>query len=118
MPLARQIAMHVAAAAPLALTVAHMDKAVVDREYAVQKEIALQSGKPEAVVEKMMEGRMRKFYEETVLMQQIFQIDGETPITKLLEKAAKDFGAAVEIEGFVRFKVGEGIEKIERRFCR
>ena len=112
-PLARQIAMHVAAAAPLALTVAHMDKAVVDREYAVQKEIALQSGKPEAVVEKMMEGRMRKYYEETVLLQQIYQLDGETPIAKLLEKASKDFGAPVEIEGFVRFKVGEGIEKAE-----
>ena len=116
-PLARQIAMHVAAAAPLALTVAHMDKAVVDREYAVQKEIALQSGKPEAVVEKMMEGRMRKYYEETVLLQQIFQLDGETPIAKLLEKASKDFGAPVEIEGFVRFKVGEGIEKVESDFA-
>jgi elongation factor Ts len=116
-PLARQIAMHVAAAAPLALTVAHMDKAVVDREYAVQKEIALQSGKPEAVVEKMMEGRMRKYYEETVLLQQVFQLDGETPIAKLLEKASKDFGAPVEIEGFVRFKVGEGIEKVETDFA-
>jgi elongation factor Ts len=116
-PLARQIAMHVAAAAPLALTVEHMDKAVVDREYAVQKEIALQSGKPEAVVEKMMEGRMRKYYEESVLMNQVFQLDGETPIAKLLEKAAKDFGAPVTIEGFVRFKVGEGIEKVESDFA-
>jgi elongation factor Ts len=117
MPLARQIAMHVAAAAPLSLTIEHMDKAVVEREYAVQKEIALQSGKPEAVVEKMMEGRMRKYYEETVLMQQVFQLDGETPIAKLLEKASKDFGAPVAIEGFVRFKVGEGIEKVESDFA-
>jgi elongation factor Ts len=111
--LAKQIAMHVAAAAPLALTREHLDKAVVEREYNVQKDIALQSGKPEAVVEKMMEGRMRKYYEEVVLMQQIYMLDGETPIAKLIEKASKDLGAPVEIEGFVRFKVGEGVEKAE-----
>jgi elongation factor Ts len=111
--LAKQLAMHVAAAAPLALTKEHLDKAVVEREYNVQKDIALQSGKPEAVVEKMMEGRMRKYYEEVVLMQQVYMLDGETPIAKLIEKASKDLGAPVEIEGFVRFKVGEGIEKAE-----
>jgi elongation factor Ts len=115
--LAKQLAMHVAAAAPLALTQAHMDKAVVEREYAIQKDLALQSGKPEAVVEKMMEGRMRKYYEETVLMQQTFVIDGETQIAKLIEKASKDLGAVVEIEGFVRFQVGEGIEKADSDFA-
>jgi len=115
--LAKQLAMHVAAAAPLALTQAHMDKAVVEREYAIQKDLALQSGKPEAVVEKMMEGRMRKYYEETVLMQQTFVIDGETQIAKLIEKASKDLGSPVEIEGFVRFQVGEGIEKAEADFA-
>ncbi len=115
--LAKQLAMHVAAAAPLALTQAHMDKAVVDREYAIQKDLALQSGKPEAVVEKMMEGRMRKYYEETVLLQQTFVIDGETQIAKLIEKASKDLGTPVEIEGFVRFQVGEGIEKAESDFA-
>ena len=115
--LAKQLAMHVAAAAPLALTQAHMSKEVVDREYAIQKDLALQSGKPEAVVEKMMEGRMRKYYEETVLMQQTFVIDGETQIAKLIEKASKDLGAPVEIEGFVRFQVGEGIEKAQGDFA-
>jgi elongation factor Ts len=115
--LAKQLAMHVAAAAPLALTQAHLDKAVVEREYAIQKDLALQSGKPEAVVEKMMEGRMRKYYEETVLLQQTFVIDGETQIAKLIEKASKDLGAPVEIEGFVRFQVGEGIEKAEADFA-
>jgi elongation factor Ts len=115
--LAKQLAMHVAAASPLALTQAHMDKAVVDREYAIQKDLAMQSGKPEAVVEKMMEGRMRKYYEETVLMQQTFVIDGETQIAKLIEKASKDLGAPVEVEGFVRFQVGEGIEKVEADFA-
>jgi elongation factor Ts len=115
--LAKQLAMHVAAAAPLALTQAHMSKDVVDREYAIQKDLALQSGKPEAVVEKMMEGRMRKYYEETVLLQQTFVIDGETQIAKLIEKASKDLGAPVEIEGFVRFQVGEGIEKAQGDFA-
>lgn len=115
--LAKQLAMHVAAASPLALTQAHMPKDVVDREYAIQKDLAMQSGKPEAVVEKMMEGRMRKYYEETVLLQQTFVIDGETQIAKLIEKASKDLGAAVEIEGFVRFQVGEGIEKAEADFA-
>ena len=115
--LAKQLAMHVAAASPLALTQAHMSKDVVDREYAIQKDLAMQSGKPEAVVEKMMEGRMRKYYEETVLLQQTFVIDGETQIAKLIEKASKDLGAPVEIEGFVRFKVGEGIEKAEADFA-
>jgi elongation factor Ts len=115
--LAKQLAMHVAAAAPLALTQAHMSKDVVDREYAIQKDLAMQSGKPEAVVEKMMEGRMRKYYEETVLLQQTFVIDGETQIAKLIEKASKDLGAPVEIEGFVRFQVGEGIEKAQGDFA-
>jgi elongation factor Ts len=115
--LAKQLAMHVAAASPLALTQAHMAKDVVDREYAIQKDLALQSGKPEAVVEKMMEGRMRKYYEETVLLQQTFVIDGETQIAKVIEKASKELGTPVEIEGFVRFQVGEGIEKVESDFA-
>ena len=115
--LGKQIAMHVAAANPLALTVEHLNPEVVEREKNVQIEIARQSGRPDNVIEKMLEGRMRKFYEENVLMQQTFVIDGETPIAKLVEKAAKDFGAPVEIEGFVRFQVGEGIEKVEADFA-
>ena len=83
----------------------------------VQTEIARQSGKPGSVIEKMMEGRMRKFYEETVLLQQTFVIDGETQIAKVIEKASKDLGAPVAIEGFVRFQVGEGIEKVESDFA-
>jgi elongation factor Ts len=115
--LGKQLAMHVAAAAPLALTPEHLSKEVVDRERAVQADIARQSGKPENVIEKMMEGRMRKFYEESVLLSQTFVIDGETSIAKVLEKASKDLGAAVEIEGFVRFQVGEGIEKVDSDFA-
>ena len=115
--LAKQIAMHVAAASPLAISVEHLSPEVVERERNVQAEIARQSGRPENVIEKMMEGRMRKFYEETVLLQQTFVIDGETQIAKVLEKAAKDVGAPVAIEGFVRFQVGEGIEKAEADFA-
>jgi len=115
--LGKQIAMHVAAAAPLALTPAHLSKDVVERERAIQTEIAKQSGKPDNVIEKMMEGRMRKFYEETVLLQQTFVIDGETRIEKVIEKASKDFGAPVEIAGFVRFQVGEGMEKTDSDFA-
>jgi elongation factor Ts len=115
--LGKQIAMHIAAAAPLALTPAHLPKEIVDRERAIQADVARQSGKPENVIEKMMEGRMRKFYEETVLLNQIFVVDGETPVTKVLEKASKDLGAPVEIEGFVRFQVGEGIEKEDADFA-
>ena len=115
--LGKQLAMHVAAAAPLALTPEHLSKEVVERERAVQADIARQSGKPENLIEKMMEGRMRKFYEESVLLSQTFVIDNETSIAKVLEKASKDLGAKVEIEGFVRFQVGEGIEKVDSDFA-
>ena len=115
--LGKQIAMHIAAAAPLALTPDHLPKDVVERERAIQADVARQSGKPENVVQKMLEGRMRKFYEESVLLNQTFVIDGETQISKVLEKASKELGAPVEIAGFVRFQVGEGIEKEDGDFA-
>lgn len=115
--LGKQLAMHVAAAAPLAITPEHLSKDVVDRERAIQADLARQSGKPENVIEKMLEGRMRKFYEDTVLLSQTFVIDGETQVGKVLEKASKDFGTAVEVAGFVRFQVGEGIAKINDDFA-
>ena len=112
--LGKQLAMHVAAAAPLALTPEHLSKEVVDRERAIQAELVSQTskGKPENIVEKMLEGRMRKFYEDSVLLSQTFVIDGETQVGKVIEKASKELGAPVEIAGFVRFQVGEGIDKI------
>ena len=115
--LGRQIAMHIAAASPLALTPEHLDPAVVAKERDIQLELVRQSGKPEHVAQKMIEGRMRKYYEETTLLQQTFVIDGETKIEKVLEKASKDFGAPVTIDAFVRFQVGEGIEKTESDFA-
>ncbi|MBS0471376.1 MAG: elongation factor Ts [Proteobacteria bacterium] len=115
--LGRQIAMHIAATSPLALTTEHLAPDVVAKERAIQADIARQSGKPENVIEKMLEGRMRKWYEESVLLHQVFVVDGETPINKVLEKAGKDFGAPVAIEAFVRFQVGEGIEKLDSDFA-
>jgi elongation factor Ts len=115
--LGKQLAMHVAAASPLALTPEHLSKEVVDRERAIQADLARQSGKPENVIEKMLEGRMRKFYEDTVLLSQTFVIDGETQVGKVLEKASKELGAPVEIAGFVRFQVGEGIDKMNDDFA-
>jgi elongation factor Ts len=117
MALGRQIAMHIAAANPLALTSAHLSKEVIEHERSIQADIARQSGKPENVIEKMLEGRMRKFYEESVLMNQVFVIDGETPVAKVVEKAAKDLGAPIEVEGFVRYQVGEGVEKVTTDFA-
>ncbi|HXR95071.1 MAG TPA: translation elongation factor Ts, partial [Rhizomicrobium sp.] len=115
--LAKQLAMHVAAASPLAITPEHLSKEVVERERNVQWELARQSGKPDNVIEKMMEGRMRKFYEDTVLLSQTFVIDGETQVGKVIENTAKELGAPIAIEGFVRFQVGEGIEKVESDFA-
>jgi elongation factor Ts len=115
--LGKQLAMHVAATNPLALDVSSLDPNVVDRERAIFADQARQSGKPENVVEKMIEGRLRKFYEEAVLLSQTFVVDGETKIEKVLESAAKELGAPVEIAAYLRFAVGEGIEKPTEDFA-
>ncbi len=117
MALGKQLAMHVAAANPLALSIDALAPEVVARERAIYADQARQSGKPENVIEKMIEGRLRKFYEESVFLSQIFVIDGETPVAKVLERAAKDLGAPVRLAGFVRFAVGEGIEKATTDFA-
>jgi elongation factor Ts len=109
--LGRQIAMHVAAASPLSRTPEELPADVVARERAIHGELARQSGKPENVIEKMIEGRMRKFYEESVLHSQTFVIDNETPVGKVVERTAKELNTPVEIVGFLRFAVGEGVEK-------
>jgi elongation factor Ts len=115
--LGKQLAMHVAATNPLALDVASLNPDLVARERAILVDQARESGKPENVIEKMIEGRMRKFYEESVLRSQVFVIDGETRIEKVLENAGKELGAPVEISGYVRFAVGEGIEKPQEDFA-
>ena len=106
-----QVAMHIAAINPLALTQDELDPEVVDRERQVYSEQARESGKPENIIEKMVEGRMRKFFEESVLLSQTFVVDGENSVAKAAELAAADIGAPVKITGFVRFELGEGIEK-------
>ena len=111
--LGRQIAMHVAAAKPEALRIEEVDSTALARERAVLVDQARASGKPEAIIEKMVEGRLRKYYEEVVLLEQVFVVDGETKVAKVVEDAAKDVGAPVQLTGFVRFALGEGIEKPE-----
>ena len=107
----RQVAMHVAATSPLALTAEEVDAVAVAREKAIFTEQARESGKPEAIIEKMVEGRMRKFYEEVVLLKQAFVINPDLTVEKALKEAEKDIGAPAKITGFVRFALGEGIEK-------
>ena len=109
--LGRQVAMHVAAARPQWLAIADVDAAALERERHVLSEQARDSGKPEEIIAKMVEGRLRKFYEEAVLLEQIFVMDNESRIAKVLENAAKDVGAPVTLSGFVRFELGEGIDK-------
>jgi len=115
--LAKKIAMHVAATSPLANTVADLDDAVVSKEREMLKAEALDSGKPEGIVDKMVEGRMQKFFKESVLATQIFVMDGERSIEKVLEDEGKALGADIKLMGFVRMAVGEGIEKKEENFA-
>ena len=110
-PIGKQLAMHVAAAKPDYLDIASVDAAALERERNVLREQARASGKPEAIIDKMVEGRLRKFYEEVVLLEQIYVIDGETRVAKVLDAAAKELGAPVRVAGFVRFSLGEGIAK-------
>ena len=113
----KQVAMHIAAARPEALSTADVDGAKLDRERAVYREQAAASGKPADVVEKMVEGRIRKYYEEVVLLEQLFVIDGKTKISAVVAEAAKTVGAPVKITGFVSYRLGEGIEKAANDFA-
>ena len=113
----RQVAMHIAATNPLALTSEDVDAAVADRERNVFIEQARESGKPEAIIEKMVEGRMRKFYEEVALLSQAFVMNPDQTVGEAVKAAAADAGAPVEVTGFVRFQLGEGIEKEESDFA-
>jgi elongation factor Ts len=115
--LAKQIAMHVAAAAPRALSIAELDPAAVERERAVLTEQARESGKPADVVAKMVEGRLRKFYQEVVLLEQTWVHDGESRVAQVVERAARELGAPISIKGFVRYALGEGIERDKTDFA-
>ena len=115
--LAKKIAMHVAATNPLALSVEDLDPSVVQKERDMLKAEALESGKPEAIVDKMVEGRMQKFFKESVLLTQVFVMDGERTIAKVIEDEAAALGTDVKMTGYVRMGLGEGIEKKEEDFA-
>lgn len=109
--LGRQIAMHIAASRPEALDVAGLDQDLVARERAVHADKAKVSGKPAEIVEKMVEGSMRKYYEQVVLLEQAYIMDDKMKVSAVLEAAAKDAGAPVKLAGYIRFELGEGVEK-------
>lgn len=115
--LAKQIAMHVAAASPQSFSVDDLDPETVKRERAILSEQARESGKPEEIIAKMVEGRLRKFYQDVVLAEQTWVIDGESKVGAVLEQAGKDLGTPVKVAGFVRYVLGEGIEREETDFA-
>ncbi|MDG1521746.1 MAG: translation elongation factor Ts [Hellea sp.] len=115
--LAKKIAMHVAATNPLALSEDDLDSSVVEKERAMLKAEALESGKPEAIVDKMVEGRMKKFFKESVLLTQTFVMDGERSISKVIEDEASSINSDIKMVAFSRMSLGEGIEKKEENFA-
>jgi elongation factor Ts len=107
----KQLAMHIAAANPQYLDIASVPQSALDRERAVLREQASASAKTEAIAERIVEGRLRKFYEENVLLEQAFVIDPEKRVGKVVEDATKTAGAPIRVAQFVRFSLGEGIER-------
>lgn len=115
--LGKQLAMHIAAAQPQAISPEELDQDVVARERAIILEQVKESGKPADIAEKMVDGRMRKYFEEVTLLSQVFVIDGETKVADAIKNAEKDAGAPIKLTKFVRFALGEGIEKVETDFA-
>ena len=115
--LGKQIAMHVAAAHPQALDADSLDPALIERERSIAMEKAKESGKPQDIVEKMVEGGLAKFRKEHSLLSQLFVMDNKTPVAEVVASAAKDAGTDIDLKGFVRFQLGEGIEKKQDDFA-
>ncbi|TYC92770.1 translation elongation factor Ts [Novosphingobium sp. BW1] len=115
--LGKQIAMHIAAAFPLALTADDLDAELIARERKIAEEKAAESGKPEAVQAKMVDGAIAKYAKENALLSQVFVMDNKTPIQQVVDAAGKDAGAKIVLKDFVRFQLGEGIEKEESDFA-
>ncbi len=115
--LGKQIAMHIAAANPLALDADGLDAGLIERERAIAVEKANESGKPANIVEKMVDGTIAKFRKENALLSQIFVIDGKTPVADVIASAAKEAGSPITLKAFERFQLGEGIEKAESDFA-
>jgi elongation factor Ts len=115
--LGKQLAMHVAAAHPLALSAEDLPAELVERERGIALEKAKESGKPQNIVEKMVEGGLAKFRKEHSLVSQLFVMDNKTPVTEVVAAAAKEAGTGIALKGFVRFQLGEGIEKKQEDFA-
>ncbi|MBB3954649.1 translation elongation factor Ts [Novosphingobium sediminicola] len=116
-PLGKQIGMHIAAAFPLALSADDLDSALIERERKIAAEKAAESGKPEAVQAKMIDGAVAKYAKENALLSQLFVMDGKTPVSDVVAAAAKEAGATIKLVDYVRFQLGEGIEKEETDFA-
>ena len=116
-PLGKQIAMHIAAAFPLALDESGLDQDVLERERQIATEKAAESGKPADIIAKMVEGSVKKFAKENALLSQPIVMDGKTPVADVVAKAAKDAGTGIVLKDYVRFQLGEGIEKEESDFA-
>ena len=112
--LGKRIAMHIAAARPESLDTTSVNPESLEREKKIFSDQARSSGKPESIIEKMVEGRVRKYYQEIVLLEQVFVMDNKTPISQVLLEAAKEIGAPITIKGFLRYELGEGIERAEK----
>ncbi|MDQ3482359.1 MAG: translation elongation factor Ts [Pseudomonadota bacterium] len=115
--LGKQIAMHIAAANPLALNGDDLDPEMVERERSIAMEKAKDSGKPQNIIEKMVEGGLAKFRKENALLSQLFVMDNKTPVADVLASSAKEAGSGIELTAFVRFQLGEGIEKKQDDFA-
>ncbi len=114
--LGKQIAMHIAAANPQALDRDSVDPEIIERETAVLTQQAVESGKPQEIAEKMVTGRIQKYYSEICLLEQVFVIDGESKVSDVIANAAKEAGSEIKMTAFVRFQLGEGIEVAEDDF--
>jgi len=115
--LGKQIAMHVAAAHPLALNADDLDADLIERERSIAMEKAKESGKPQNIVEKMVEGGLAKFRKDNALTSQLFVMDGKTPVADVIAQAGKEAGTPIALASFVRFQLGEGIEKKQEDFA-
>lgn len=113
----RNIAMHIAAMHPQALDIDDLDPQLVKNERDVLIEQAKASGRPDNIIEKMVEGRLRKFYEQVVLLEQVYVVDNERKIRQVVQDSEKEVGAPITLKGFVRFGLGEGIEKVSKDFA-
>ncbi len=116
-PLGKQLAMHIAAAFPMALDADGLDPEVIERERKIAAEKAAESGKPAEVQAKMVDGAISKFAKENALLSQVFVMDNKTPIADVVAKAGKDAGTSIVLKDYVRFQLGEGIEKEESDFA-